>query len=82
MHELVFFDGQLERILNIDESEVTTDGTSKLTGGRLITKYYSTDTRISVRVPKEQIKVVTLLRLLVVVQWMGIRYPLTFKFEV
>ena len=44
--ELVFFDGQLQRILNIDESEVTTDGTSKLTGGRPITEYCSTDTRI------------------------------------
>ena len=29
--ELIFFDGQLDRILNIDKSEVTTDGTSKLT---------------------------------------------------
>ena len=44
--ELVFFDGQLQRILNIDESEVTADGTSKLTGGRPITEYCSTDTRI------------------------------------
>ena len=44
--ELVFFDGQLERILNIDESEVTTDGTSKLTGGRPVTEYCSSDTRI------------------------------------
>ena len=44
--ELVFFDDQLQRILNIDESEVTTDGTSKLTGGRPITEYCPTDTRI------------------------------------
>jgi hypothetical protein len=42
----VFFDGQLERILNIDESEVTTNGTSKLTGGRPVTEYCSSDTRI------------------------------------
>ena len=44
--ELVFFDGQLDRILNIDESEVTTDGTSKLTGGRPVTEYCSSDSRI------------------------------------
>ena len=45
--ELVFFDGQLERILNIDESEVTTDGTSKLAGGRPVTEYCCRDNSIS-----------------------------------
>ena len=45
--ELVFFDGQLERILNIDESEVTTDGTSKLSGGRPVTEYCCRDNSIS-----------------------------------
>ena len=28
--ELIFFPGQLDRTLNIDESEVSTDGTSEL----------------------------------------------------
>ena len=41
--ELVFLPGQLERVLNLDESEVTTDGTSKWTGGRPTTKMSSTD---------------------------------------
>jgi len=36
--ELVFLDGELDRILNIDESEVTTDGTNKLAGGRPVTE--------------------------------------------
>ena len=44
--ELVFLPSQRDRILNIDESEVTTDGTSKLTGGRPVTEYCSADTRI------------------------------------
>ena len=45
--ELVFFDGQLEQILNIDKSEVTTDGTSKLAGGRPVTEYCCRDSSIS-----------------------------------
>ena len=40
--ELHFFDGQLYIIINLDESEVSTDGTSKLAGGRLSTSYSST----------------------------------------
>ena len=44
--ELVFLPSQCDQILNIDESEVTTDGTSKLTGGRPVTEYCSSDTRI------------------------------------
>ena len=45
--ELVFHPGQLDRILNIDESEVSTDGTSKLTGGRPVTEYCSRESSIS-----------------------------------
>ena len=41
--ELHFFDGQLHIIINLDESEVSTDGTSKLYGGRPSTSYSSTD---------------------------------------
>ena len=44
--ELVFLVGQLDWILNIDESKVTTDGTSKLTGGRPVTEYCSSDARV------------------------------------
>ena len=44
--ELIFFPGQLDRILNVNESEVTTDGTSKLVGGRPITQWVSRDARI------------------------------------
>ena len=44
--ELHFFDGQLHRIINLDESEVSTDGTSKLSGGRPSTSYSSTDKSI------------------------------------
>eukprot|EP00957_Ditylum_brightwellii_P105114 8012553-Ditylum_brightwellii.AAC.1 len=32
--ELYFFDNQLHWIVNLDESEVTTNGTTKLSGGR------------------------------------------------
>ena len=45
--ELVFLDGQLDLILNIDESEVTTDGTNKLAGGRPVTEYCSRDSRVN-----------------------------------
>ena len=44
--ELVFLPSQRDWILNIDKSKVTMDGTSKLTGGRLVTEYCSSDTRI------------------------------------
>ena len=41
--ELVYFDEQTDRILNLDESEVSTDGTSKLSGGRPVNKLCSND---------------------------------------
>ena len=41
--ELHFFDGQLHRIINLDESEVSTDGTSKLAGGLPSNSYSSTN---------------------------------------
>ena len=41
--ELVYFDSQTDRILNLDESEVSTDGTSKLSGGRPVNKLCSDD---------------------------------------
>ena len=44
--ELVYFYGQRDRILNIDESEVGTDGTSKLSGGRPVTKLSSSDSSL------------------------------------
>ena len=31
--ELVYFEGQTDRIMNLDESEVSTDGTTNLSGG-------------------------------------------------
>eukprot|EP00536_Pseudo-nitzschia_multiseries_P009677 jgi/Psemu1/23978/gm1.23978_g len=37
--ELVFFPGQLNRILNVDETALTLDGTSTNAGGRPITEY-------------------------------------------
>ena len=40
--ELYFFEGQLDRIINLDESEISTDGTSKIAGGRPATTYTST----------------------------------------
>ena len=43
MGELVFFESQTNIILNLDESEVSTDGTSKLSGGRPVTKLSSSD---------------------------------------
>ena len=45
--ELIFYEGQLDRILKVDESEVSTDGTSKLSGGRPITEYGSNDPNIA-----------------------------------
>ena len=44
--ELVYLDSQLDRILNLDESEVSTDGTSKLSGGRPVNKLCSSDTQL------------------------------------
>ena len=41
--ELYFFEGQLDRIINLDESEISTNGTSKIDGGRPATTYTSTD---------------------------------------
>ena len=38
---------QLQRILNIDKSEVSTDGTTKLVGGRPSMKMSSTNSKIS-----------------------------------
>ena len=45
--ELVFFDGQLDQIFNIDEIEVTTDGTNKLAAGCPVTEYCSCESSIS-----------------------------------
>ena len=44
--ELFFFPDQLHRILNIDESEVSTDGTTKELGGRPTTKPMSTSSTL------------------------------------
>ena len=44
--ELCFFEWQLNRIINIDESEIYTDGTSKIAGGRPATTYTSTDSSL------------------------------------
>ena len=44
--ELVFFKFQTDRILNLDESEVSTDGTTKISGGRPSTKLSSADTSL------------------------------------
>ena len=44
--ELYFFEEQLDRIINIDESEIFTDGTSKIAGGRPATTYTSTDSSL------------------------------------
>ena len=44
--ELVIFQSQLHCILNLDESEVSTDGTSKLSGGRPVNKLCATDTQL------------------------------------
>ena len=40
--EIYFFEGQLYRIINLDESEISTDGTSKISGGRPSNTYTST----------------------------------------
>ena len=44
--ELVFLEFQTDRILNLDESEVSTDGTTKLSGGRPTTKLSTVDTSL------------------------------------
>ena len=44
--EIYFFEGQLDRIINLDELEISTDGTSKITGGRPATTYTSTDSSL------------------------------------
>lgn len=44
--ELVYFDGQRDRVLNIYESEVGTDGTLKLSGGCPIIKLSSSDSSL------------------------------------
>ena len=44
--ELIYFEGQTDRILNLDESEVSTDGTTKLSGGRPTSKISPTDSSI------------------------------------
>ena len=44
--ELVYFESQTNRILNLDESEVSTDGTSKLSGGRPVNKLCSNDSHL------------------------------------
>ena len=41
-----FFEGQLYRIINLDESEISTDGTSKIAGGRPATTYIYTDSSL------------------------------------
>jgi len=41
--ELVFFESQTNRILNLNESEMFKDGTSKLSGGRPVTRLSSSD---------------------------------------
>ena len=41
--ELYFFEGKIDIIINLDESEISTDGTSKISGGRPATTYTSTD---------------------------------------
>ena len=44
--EIVYFDNQTDRILNLDESEVSTDGTSKLSGGRPGNKLCPNDSKL------------------------------------
>ena len=41
--ELVYFESQSNRILNHDKSEVSIDGTSKISGGRPLTKLLYAD---------------------------------------
>ena len=45
--ELIFFPGQLDWILDIDKSEVSTDGTSNLVGGWPVTRWVGTVSRDS-----------------------------------
>jgi len=44
--ELVYFEGQIDRIINLDESEVPTNGTTKLSGGRPVTRLLSIDSTL------------------------------------
>ena len=44
--ELVFLESQTDRIINLDESEVSTDGTSKLSGERPVTELLSSNSVI------------------------------------
>ena len=44
--ELVFFDGQLNRILNLDETGITLDGNQTQSGGRPTTKFGSSNKHI------------------------------------
>ena len=44
--EIYLFEGQLDRIINLDESEISTDVTSKISGGRPDTTYTSTDSSL------------------------------------
>ena len=44
--ELYFFEGKLDRIINLDESEISTDGTSKISVGCTSTIYTSTDSSL------------------------------------
>ena len=39
----MYHDGQTDMIINLDESEVSTDGTSTLPGGRPVTKLSPSD---------------------------------------
>ena len=45
--ELVYFESQSNIILNLDKSEVSTNGTLKLSGGRPLTKIFSADGDLS-----------------------------------
>ena len=47
--QLYLFEGQLDKIINLDESEISTDGTSKIAVGCPATTYTSTDSSL----PKE-----------------------------
>ena len=44
--ELYLFEGQLDIIINLDESEISTDGTSNISGGGPATTYTSTDSSL------------------------------------
>ena len=46
--ELVFLESQLHKILNLDESEVSTNGTTKLAGGRPVTELLALKTTLPI----------------------------------